>query len=463
MNRLRGVVPGALSLALALVIISVPSRALAGDRQGPHEPSLDIVLLVDNSGTMEGLSRTVLGAFIDALGDYQRLAVVKVGEKAEVVHALSLAGTAAGKQSVIEALGTLDFMDDYADLQAGLELALKQLAARSSEDAIKIVVLISDGKIDKPAGWIMEEAFIKGLSDGVLADFFLYRITFYAIAWGEPDLPLMQEVAYAGAGRCMIAPNDAALGDALSIVSDRAEDLQPFVLASGGGAQPAGAALQNAPPVEAVAVLPGSFWVIIGLLLVINVVAMALVFVAVGRKKGAAASEQRPEAQAEDSPSLAQLRYRIEDIAGQLRAAGSDLSGLQVDLVSYGAERWERERDFLERYHHLTEHLFLLLDHLEVQVKGAVSPEGSRQLYRKANRILEEEGIEEISVMEGDPFDGKLHKHVGERPGDAPQGTILEVARKGYIIRHDITGEDEFVLRPAEVIVSTGPTREDVN
>jgi hypothetical protein len=37
------------------------------------------------------------------------------------------------------------------------------------------------------------------------------------------------------------------------------------------------------------------------------------------------------------------------------------------------------------------------------------------------------------------------------------------VARKGYVLRNELAGEEEFVLRPAEVIVSSGPPRSDVN
>ncbi len=154
---------------------------------------------------------------------------------------------------------------------------------------------------------------------------------------------------------------------------------------------------------------------------------------------------------------MAQMRSRIEKLSALVAEAASNLENFQVDLVTYGAERWERERNSLERYCSLTRHLFLMLDHLEIQAKEAGGSNGASQLYGKACRILDEEGIDEIAVKKGDPFDGKLHRHVGQKPDGCPAGAVIEVARKGYVMKTGLAGEGEFVLRPAEVIVSAGP------
>ncbi len=450
--------------AMAMLAAAAPASA-----EDLLPAAVDIVLVVDTSGTMTGMSKTVLSDFVDSLGEFQRLSVIRAGEEGQVLLPLSPVAEVDEKKAAREAIDKLNFLDDYADVQAGLGLALGQLASDSSIKIEKIVVLLSDGWIDRPAGWIKRDTFIDRVSEAVLADYFLYRITFFTVAWNGADLDLMQELAYAGAGRCLIAPNDAALTDSLSLVADRAESAQATLLESltakrgveeDGQTETAAAA----GPVEAA--LPAAFWVVMGLVIALGLGLAGLMLVAWRRIQHAPAAEAaaaRDEAVGRDMPSLAQLRYKIENISRLLRSAGTDLGGLQVDLVSYGAERWERERNFLERYSHLTEHLFLLLDHLELQVKAAPAREGGEVLYRKAARILEDEGIEEIAVKEGDAFDGKLHKHVGERPGDAPQGTVLEVARKGYVLRNELAGEEEFVLRPAEVIVCSGPPRSDVN
>jgi len=443
--------------ALALASASAAAQEAPGTGEEDVPMTVDLVLVVDDSGTMENFPGGTLDDFVDMLGEFQRLAVIRAGEDAELLRPLLPVAGAVEKKDVREALDALQFMDDYADVHAGLAIAIEELARKSSEKSPKIVVLVSDGLIDKPAGWIKRDEFVRVLGEQVLTDYFLYRVMLYIVAWGpEADLSLLQEIAYAGAGRCMVAPNEAALGDSLTIIADGAEGLQPALLAA-APQEPAAAAKSTPAP----AALPAAFWVVMSLLIVLILAAVGYAAFLASRSRTV-----RPEVAVSDereTPTLAQLRYKIEAIARQVRTAGTDLGGLQVDLVSYGAEHWEKERSFLERYHHLTEHLFLLMDHVELQVKGGAGREGSELLYKKASRILEEEGIEEIPVREGEKFDGKFHKHVGERPGETPAGTILEVARKGYVMKGDLLGEEEIVLRPAEVIVSSGPARPDVN
>jgi hypothetical protein len=444
------------NLAPVFAALSLAAASAAAQDEAPT--TVDLVLVVDDSGTMESFPRQTLDDFVDMLGEFQRLAVIRAGEDAELLRPLLPVAGAVEKKDVRSVLHDLQFMDDYADVHAGLAIAIEELARRSGEKSPKIVVLVSDGRIDKPAGWIKRDEFVRVLGEQVLTDYFLYRVTLTIVAWGaEADLPLLQAIAYAGAGRIMVAPNEAALGDAFTIIADGAEGMQPALLAAAPQEKPA-----EAGSTPATAALPAAFWVVMTLfgLLVLGAVGYAALLASRSRTV-------RPEPAAGDdereTPTLAQLRYKIEAIARQVRTAGTDLGGLQVDLVSYGAEHWEKERSFLERYHHLTEHLFLLMDHVELQLKGGAGREGSELLYKKASRILEEEGIEEIPVREGEKFDGKFHKHVGERPGETPAGTILEVARKGYVMKGDLLGEEEIVLRPAEVIVSSGPARTDVN
>jgi molecular chaperone GrpE len=61
--------------------------------------------------------------------------------------------------------------------------------------------------------------------------------------------------------------------------------------------------------------------------------------------------------------------------------------------------------------------------------------------------ILERQGVERIGAA-GEPFDPELHDAVGVHETDeAPDRTILEVARSGYRL-------GDRVIRPAQVIVA---------
>ena len=455
-------------LPVIFFFIFLPFAARAEATPPGGAAAQDFVLLVDNSGTMEGLDTTIILSFVDTLGESQRLAVVKVGEESSLSLPLSPVTTAGEKKAAGEALRGFDFMDDFADVRSGLDLALAELEKRSSDRASKLVILVSDGRIDEPAGWIKRDAYMKELREGVLSEYFLYGISFYAVAVGEADLPFMQEIASAGAGRCLSAPNGAALGDALAIIGNLADMLQPA--GSGGPASPdsrvgdagpGGLAGPTVPeglvgPVKSS--LPTAFWIFAVLLLAANLAVLGF-FAAILRRQRRAAAARDAKAEALEAPTMAQMRSRIEKLSALVADAASNLENFQVDLVTYGAERWERERSSLERYCGLAQHLFLMLDHLEIQAKEAGGADGASRLYGKACRILEEEGIKEIAVKKGDPFDGKLHKHVGQKPDGCPAGAVIEVARKGYVMKAGLAGEGEFVLRPAEVIVSAGPEK----
>lgn len=165
----------------------------------------------------------------------------------------------------------------------------------------------------------------------------------------------------------------------------------------------------------------------------------------------------RPKPQTEAAPSFVELRGSVDQTIALLAEAGSRLKRLQLDLEDYAAQNWEREKESEEKYYRMTISLFLLLDHLENLAKDQKKSDEIDWLHKKIRRILEDEEIEEITVEKGDHFSGIYHKHVGDRPDEVEKGTVLEVTRKGYYIRGQAQ-EDSVILRPAEVIVSSGPS-----
>ena len=162
----------------------------------------------------------------------------------------------------------------------------------------------------------------------------------------------------------------------------------------------------------------------------------------------------RPEV---ERATFLKLRDSARQLTRLMVEARSNLGKLQLDLEDYGAETWERERKFEEKYYRMADSLFLLLDHLENLAKDEKKSDEIDWIYKKTRRILEDEGIEEILAKKGDHFSGIYHKHVGDRPDELPKGIVLEVVRKGYFIRSQ-PGIDDVVLRPAETIISSGPS-----
>lgn len=72
-----------------------------------------------------------------------------------------------------------------------------------------------------------------------------------------------------------------------------------------------------------------------------------------------------------------------------------------------------------------------------------------KMLQGQLNRVLAAQGVTPVEVAPGQSFDPHLHEAVESVASDLPEGTIVEEARKGYMMGGDL-------LRPARVTVSAG-------
>jgi molecular chaperone GrpE len=74
---------------------------------------------------------------------------------------------------------------------------------------------------------------------------------------------------------------------------------------------------------------------------------------------------------------------------------------------------------------------------------------GVEMVHSQILDVLAKEGVE-LQDPFGQPFDPELHQAVQQREDvEVPEGTVLEVYQKGYLMRGR-------VIRPAQVVVSTG-------
>ena len=99
-----------------------------------------------------------------------------------------------------------------------------------------------------------------------------------------------------------------------------------------------------------------------------------------------------------------------------------------------------------------------VLDDLERALEAASEhqeaklEEGVRLVHRSLADLLAREGLAEV------PTDGRFDPHSQEallaQPSETEEGTIIEVLQKGYLL-------GDRVLRPARVVISAGPPREN--
>jgi molecular chaperone GrpE len=117
----------------------------------------------------------------------------------------------------------------------------------------------------------------------------------------------------------------------------------------------------------------------------------------------------------------------------------------------------EQEQIVARAAERLLKQLVPLVDDLERAVDAAAEhgevkvADGVRLVHRSLADLMTREGLVEVET------DGKFDPHTQEallsQPSDAPEGSVIQVLQKGYRL-------GDHVLRPARVVVSSGPPAE---
>ena len=158
--------------------------------------------------------------------------------------------------------------------------------------------------------------------------------------------------------------------------------------------------------------------------------------------------EHEAEAQGEEVDELdAVTRERDEYLTA--------LQRLKAEFDNY-RKRVAREQEQLavRASERLVKQLLPMLDDLERAVEAAVEhgetkvADGVRLVQRSLGDLLVREGLTEVEA-EG-AFDPHTQEALLTQPSDAPDGHVIQVLQKGYRL-------GDHVLRPARVVVSSGP------
>jgi len=132
----------------------------------------------------------------------------------------------------------------------------------------------------------------------------------------------------------------------------------------------------------------------------------------------------------------------------------------QADFDNY-KKRATREKEDAVKYANssLLERLVSILDNFELGLAAAKTEGGESPIYagmllvqKQLNDFLEENGLQPIEA-EGKKFDPNLHEAIAHEPSDAAEETVIRQARRGYRFK-------DRLLRPARVVVSSGPAKQ---
>ena len=175
-----------------------------------------------------------------------------------------------------------------------------------------------------------------------------------------------------------------------------------------------------------------------------------------------AKQQEIPEDQSAETDDQS-LADAINDVGGsdtttELAAANDRLLRLQAEMQNL-RNRTSREIADERRYAALPvlRDLLPVLDNIHRAIEAAEKAgeaenllEGFRLVRQQLVTILANHGAEPIEAL-GQPFDPNYHQAILHQPSDdAPADTVTMVTQQGYKL-HD------RVVRPAQVIVSSGP------
>jgi molecular chaperone GrpE len=163
-------------------------------------------------------------------------------------------------------------------------------------------------------------------------------------------------------------------------------------------------------------------------------------------------SSEQASAGGDDSPRTADLQLQLHESQQRVLRAQAELENFR--------RRSRRETDERLRLANqpLLTDLLPVIDNLDRALTAAASPQNQQQgllqgvqmVADQLQSVLRKHHCIRIEAV-GQPFDPAHHEAIMQQPSkEYPAGTVMHVALEGYQLH-------ERVIRPAQVIVSTGP------
>ncbi len=184
-------------VVLLLAFLALNPHSVFG--QQASAVSQDIVLLLDNSGSMKKndprfVTKEAVRRFVSRTPHSWRLALLLFDHKARLIVPLT-AMSDVQRAKVLSSLDRINYRGLFTNIPAAFEQALYELKTKGREDALKSIILLTDGIVDtgdkgrdlNRARWLREE---------LAADAAMQGITVFGIGLGaKSDIQLLQSLA----------------------------------------------------------------------------------------------------------------------------------------------------------------------------------------------------------------------------------------------------------------------------
>lgn len=216
---------------LLLGAITAPARAGAS-------PGVDAVLLMDSSGSMakndpQNLRVPAAKLFMSLLDASDHIGLISFSDNGYPVLHLT-APDPDNSSRILAAADKVSSKGVYTNLYAALDKGVDMLDKESNPGQEKVLVLMSDGKMDV-GNSDEDEALTRALRDELLTRVRDKHIKVYTIAFtGSSDVALLQDIARQSGGLFELANKSADLHEVFSDIFETAKS--PDMLPIEGGA-----------------------------------------------------------------------------------------------------------------------------------------------------------------------------------------------------------------------------------
>jgi hypothetical protein len=190
-----------LSVAVGGVSTLWGTHAVAEQRELPQQrAAVDAVLLLDSSGSMLKTDAQKLrfeGAklFFKFLGDDDRFAIVTFSDKAKVVSELK-EFKKENAESIVRDIDAIKTEGQYSDILEGVKASAQILEASPRNDAERVIILLSDGKMEPNPAVGMAAVRTAELVNQVLPELKTKEVKVHSLAFSsQADKVLLGEIA----------------------------------------------------------------------------------------------------------------------------------------------------------------------------------------------------------------------------------------------------------------------------
>lgn len=133
-------------------LVTLIFMLLYGDLGLASTISKDIVLIIDNSGSMKKgdphfLTRSAVTEFVKNLSDDTQVAVLIFDHRVNLAVPLTIVSE-ANKEAILASFDNIDYRGILTNLPAAMEMAIYELKTKGQESSKKSIIFITDGIVD---------------------------------------------------------------------------------------------------------------------------------------------------------------------------------------------------------------------------------------------------------------------------------------------------------------------------